>query len=122
MRELVCSLGCAVFGHTGSASGCYGEIDPHHSPGKSEKPNSWSDLQIIGLCRIHHDEAEGIGDERFQAKYQMDFRVIQLRYNQLLIEQFGLGGLPVIERKPTKSTRKNRIKREPYRKPWEANQ
>ncbi len=115
MRDMVCDLGCAVAAlsprhHCNPVD----PIDPHHSPGKSERPNTWSDLRITGLCRTLHNECEKIGDEAFQKKWGIDFLELDFAYIRHFIETvFEAGEMPEAKR-AKKSVRKNRLPFEPY--------
>lgn len=100
-RAIVAEVGCACQ----SFGGCDGPIDPHHVPAVSQ---GGLILDVIPLCRTHHDEAGKLGDGKFAAKYSLDYDRLKRRVLLYFLYRLGLGKLPEVKPKVKKTTRKNR--------------
>lgn len=75
-REYIKSLPCCITGQS--------DVDPHHVKSVG---SGGSDLTMIPLAHELHQECHSIGLKTFQAKYNIDFRDIQIECLQGFIEK-----------------------------------
>lgn len=59
------------------------QVDPHHT---SSVGSGGSDLTCVPLCAHHHEEAHW-SQVKFQEKYDIDFRDVQIEHLEKFIEK-----------------------------------
>jgi hypothetical protein len=60
------------------------DVDPHHTKSVG---SGGSDLTLVPLIHRLHQECHNIGQDTFQAKYNIDFKLIRLALLQKWIEE-----------------------------------